>query len=64
MAKFREVPCKYYVSAIDLCQKNREASYKHYCQHCDKYEARPHKPIHNKKKQKLNSIKEKEYEDV
>ena len=49
MAKFREVPCKYYVSALDPCLKNREASYKGYCQHCDKYEARPHGHLINKK---------------
>jgi len=63
MAKFREVPCKYYVSALDPCLKNREASYKGYCQHCDKYEARPHGHLINKKKDKLNKIKGRETDE-
>lgn len=51
MAKFREVPCKYYLSA-GQCEKGREASYKGYCQHCDKYLPRAKVWCVNKKKLK------------
>lgn len=50
MAKFREVPCKYYI-ALGRCQKGREAEYKGYCQHCGKYEPRAKIRHFNKKKQ-------------
>lgn len=63
MSKFREVPCKYYESANAPCAKNREASYRGYCQHCDKYEARPHGHLVNRKKQKLNKIREGEMDE-
>jgi hypothetical protein len=63
MSKFREVPCKYYVSANDPCTKNREASYKGYCQHCDKYEPRPHGHLVNRKKRELNKIRESEMDE-
>ena len=36
MSKYRETPCKYYVSYRE-CSKGREAEHKGYCQHCDKY---------------------------
>ena len=36
MAKYREIPCKYY-EAFGLCQKGRNACHKTYCQHCGKY---------------------------
>lgn len=39
MAKYRETPCKYYIS-FGECEKNRSACHKNYCQHCDKYEPR------------------------
>ncbi|HIS48619.1 MAG TPA: hypothetical protein IAB46_13910 [Candidatus Scybalocola faecigallinarum] len=50
MAKYREVPCKYYV-ALGQCQKGREAEHKGYCQHCGKYEPRAKVRSLNKKKQ-------------
>lgn len=36
MARYREIPCKYYI-ALGQCQKGRAAQHKTYCQHCDKY---------------------------
>ena len=39
MAKYREIPCKYYICA-GQCQKGREADHAHYCQKCNKYEPR------------------------
>ena len=50
MAKFREIPCKYYV-AMGECLKGREACHKGYCQHCGKYEPRAKVRQVNKKKQ-------------
>lgn len=50
MAKYREVPCKYYV-ALGQCQKGREAEHKGYCQRCGKYEPRAKVRSLNKKKQ-------------
>lgn len=63
MSKFREVPCKYYESANNPCAKKREASYKGYCQHCDKYEPRPHGHLVNRKKRELNKIRESEMDE-
>ena len=50
MAKYREIPCRYYL-ALGLCQKGRSACHKDYCQHCDKYEPRAKVRIINRKKQ-------------
>lgn len=50
MSKFRETPCKYYVS-FGECSKGRKAEYKGYCQHCDKYCPRAKVRHINKKKQ-------------
>lgn len=36
MSKYRETPCKYYLS-FGECSKGRKAEHKGYCQHCDKY---------------------------
>lgn len=49
MAKYREIPCKYY-EALGQCKKGREASHKTYCQHCRKYEPRARVRCLNKKK--------------
>lgn len=49
MSKYRETPCKYYISC-GSCEKGREASHKTYCQHCDKYEPRAKVRHLNKKK--------------
>ncbi len=50
MSKFRETPCKYYVSHGE-CTKGREAEHKSYCQHCDKYCPRAKERHINRKKQ-------------
>lgn len=50
MAKYREIPCKYYI-AMGQCQKGREARHTTYCQHCDKYCPRARVRMLNKKKQ-------------
>ena len=50
MAKYREIPCRYYV-AFGICEKGRKASQKSYCQHCGKYEPRAKVRCVNKKKQ-------------
>ena len=50
MAKYREIPCKYYV-ALGVCTKGREAEHKKYCQHCGKYCPRAKVRCINRKKQ-------------
>ena len=60
MAKYREIPCKYYI-ALGQCTKGREACHKIYCQHCAKYEPRARVPQMNKKKQYLTKIRKEEY---
>ena len=50
MAKYREIPCKYY-EAFGLCQKGRNACHKTYCQHCGKYVPRAKVRCINKKKE-------------
>lgn len=50
MAKYREIPCRYYL-AMGQCKKGRDACYKTYCQHCGKYEPRARVRKINKKKQ-------------
>ncbi len=49
MAKYKEVPCKYYI-ALGKCEKGREACHRTYCQHCSKYEPRAKVKSINKKK--------------
>ncbi len=49
MSKYRETPCKYYISFGD-CSKSRKAEHKGYCQHCDKYSPRARVRYINKKK--------------
>ncbi|MDO5538960.1 MAG: hypothetical protein Q4F83_02645 [Eubacteriales bacterium] len=49
MAKYREVPCKYYI-ALGQCKKGREAVHKKYCQHCEKYYPRAKVRNINKKR--------------
>lgn len=49
MAKYREIPCKYY-QALGQCEKGRDASHRTYCQHCGKYEPRAKIRCVNKKK--------------
>ena len=54
MAKYREIPCKYYI-ALGQCTKGREAVHKTYCQHCNKYEPRAKVRSINKKKKYNNA---------
>ncbi len=49
MSKYRETPCKYYVSC-GQCKKGRDAHHNGYCQHCDKYCPRARVHYINKKK--------------
>ena len=49
MAKYREIPCKYYIS-LGQCKKGRDAQHTTYCQHCDKYCPRAKVRYINKKK--------------
>ncbi len=50
MAKFRETPCIYYICKGE-CEKGRDASYKGYCQKCDKYTPRAKMKHKNRKKE-------------
>lgn len=59
MSKDRETPCKFYVCAGE-CTKGREAEHNGYCQHCSKYVPRARVRHLNKKKEKLQKIREKE----
>lgn len=59
MSKDRETPCKYYICAGE-CTKGREAEHNGYCQHCNKYVPRARVRHLNKKKEKLQKIREKE----
>ena len=53
MARYREVPCKFYI-ALGQCKKGRQAIHRTYCQHCDKYEPRAKVKSLNRKKQGLD----------
>ncbi len=57
MAKYRETVCIHYISA-GCCKLGREASHEHYCQKCGKYYPRARIHHINKKKQKLQKIRE------
>lgn len=58
MSKYREIPCKYYLS-FGECSKGREAKHKGYCQHCDKYCPRAKVRHLNKKKQYIEKQRSK-----
>ena len=55
MAKYREIPCKYYM-ALGQCQKGRDACHKTYSQHCAKYI--PRAKVHRINKKKLYNQRE------
>lgn len=59
MSKDRETPCKFYICAGE-CTKGRRAEHNGYCQHCNKYMPRAHVRHLNKKKEKLQKIRQKE----
>ena len=61
MAKDRITVCKHYVCEEE-CKKGREAEYKGYCQRCDKYEPRVNEKHLNRKKEKLQQIKENDFD--
>lgn len=60
MAKYRETPCKYYLS-FGECKKEREASHAGYCQKCDKYYPRAKVRNLNKKKLYNEAIRKKDF---
>ena len=62
MSKLRETPCKFYTCENNLCGKGRIGSHKNYCQKCNKYEPRARIRHLNKKKQKLDKIRRKEFD--
>ena len=49
MAKFREIPCLYYVCKGE-CKKGRDAEQYGYCQKCGKYQPRARIHLPNRKK--------------
>lgn len=59
MAKYRETPCKYYICEHE-CSKSKDAEHKGLCQKCGKYIPRAKVRRINRKKQKLQKIREKE----
>ena len=61
MARTRETPCKSYVCKGE-CAKGRDADHNGYCQKCNKYEPRARIRHLNKKKQKLDKIRSKEFD--
>lgn len=61
MAKLRETPCKFYICEHE-CEKGRDAEHNGYCQKCGKYRPRARVRHLNRKKQKLQKIREKEME--
>ena len=58
MAKYREIPCKFYI-AKGICEKNRKAELRGYCQRCMKYVPRAKVKYKNKKIDKLSQLKRK-----
>ena len=57
--KDRETPCLYYICKGE-CTKGRNAEYKGYCQHCDKYKPRVRERHLNGKKIYLDKINKRE----
>lgn len=60
MAHDRVTPCKYYLCKGN-CSKGREANHTGYCQKCNKYEPRCKVKRINRKKEKLEKIKLREW---
>jgi len=57
--KDRITPCESYVCKGE-CKKGRDADHHGYCQKCNKYKPRVRERHLNKKKQKLEKIRQKE----
>lgn len=62
MAKYREIPCKYYI-ALGQCRRGRRAVHKTYCQHCGRYEPRVRGTGLNRKKQAIEKLKKSYFEE-
>ncbi len=62
MAKYREMPCKYYI-ALGQCRKGRKAVHRTYCQHCDRYEPRAKGKGLNRKKQAIEKLRKSNFEE-
>lgn len=62
MTKFRETICKYYISRGSY-EKNRDAEYKGFCQHCTKYEPRLREKHENRKRKYNDKVRSQIYED-
>ena len=60
MAYDRITPCKHYLCK-GKCSKGREANHTGYCQKCNKYEPRCKVKRINRKKEKIEKIKKKEF---
>lgn len=60
--KDRIEPCKFYICANHPCEKDRDANHSGYCQKCELYYPRVRKKHLNKKKQKLDKIRQREFE--
>lgn len=60
MAKDRIQPCVSYVCEGAVCKKGRKAEHSGYCQKCSKYEPRARVKEVNRKKSKLEKIRNKE----
>lgn len=61
MSKDRLTPCVNYVNEGN-CAKGHEGTFKKSCQHCRDYRARASVEHVNRKKEKLQKIREKEME--
>lgn len=63
MAKDRTIVCIHYVS-MGVCKKGRDASHKGYCQKCNKYYPRAKVKLRNKRRDKLEKIRQKEFRRI
>lgn len=61
MSKDRLTPCKFYICAHQPCSKGRKAEHTGYCQRCNKYEPRAKEYHLNRKKEKLEKIRQEEF---
>lgn len=61
MSKDRIEPCKHY-ECKGVCEKGRDADHNGYCQKCGLYAARVKRRHLNRKKQKLEAVRKREFE--
>lgn len=57
MAKFREIPCEFYVCLHNCSKGRKDAEHKGICQTCSKYRPRAKVRLLNQKKVKLDKIR-------